>query len=285
MSAPVIDESAVFPIEISRGAVGGHQFAVAIIETRNGAEQRVLMNENGRLRLNVTQGSRTPEQAADLTAFWLARFGPTRGFRVRHWHDYKLTDEPQTLTGAPTFQLIKTYTFGAVSYVRDIYKIDETEISVSAERNNSPFAGFTFDADTGIFTLTADITKAVTNITQAVTPTVTTSTAHGFSIGDIVYFSGVVGMTQINGQVAEVLSTPTGFTFTIDLDTTGFDAYTSGGTVAKYVQPSEELTISCYFHVPMRFDTEAQMMIETDSLIRDWENIPLVEVRHGVAVT
>jgi uncharacterized protein (TIGR02217 family) len=280
MAAPVIDE-VLLPPEISRGAVGGHQFSVIIVETENGAEQRILLNQDGRLRLNVTHGSRTPEQAAELTAFWLARRGPTRGFRVKHWHDYRLDEEPQVLTGAPTFQLTKAYGVSPVIYRRDIYKIDETEALPTLERNGSPFLAFTYNANTGIFTLSPDSTASITNITQAATPTVTTAAAHGLSVGDIVYFSGVGGMTQINFQVAEVLSTPTGTTFTIDLDTSGFSAYTSGGTAAKYVQPDEELTVTCRFHVPMRFDTDRQLMMETDSFVRDWEDVPLIEVRHN----
>jgi uncharacterized protein (TIGR02217 family) len=277
--APSIDE-VLLPPEISRGCTGGHQFMVVITETPNGAEQRILLNQNGRLRLNISHGSRTPEQGAELTAFWLARRGPTRGFRVKHWRDYTLELELQTLDGSPTFQLVKTYGVGVLAYVREIYKVDTTQVQPTLMRNAAPFSGFTFDADTGIFTLDADSEFGLDDITQAATPTVTTTTNHDFSIGDVVYFAGAGGMTQINGQVAEVLSTPTGDTFTIDLDTSDFDAFTSGGTVAKYPQPDEEITASCHFHVPMRFDTERQLMIESDSFVRDWEDVPLVEVRH-----
>lgn len=280
MAAPSIDD-ALLPPEISRGAVGGHQFAVQIVETDNGSEQRILLNEDGRLRLNVTHGSRTPEQGAELTAFWLARRGPTRAFRVKHWRDYTLELELQVLDGSPTFQLIKTYGVAPLHYVREIYLIDETQILPTLQRNAAPFAGFTYDPLTGIFTLNADSSFSLDDITQSATPTVTTTTNHDFTVGDIVYFAGAGGMTQINGQVAEVLSTPTGDSFTIDLDTSDFSAYTSGGTVAKYPQPDEEIAVTCHFHVPMRFDTERQLMVETDTLIRDWEDVPLVEVRHN----
>lgn len=76
-------------------------------------------------------------------------------------------------------------------------------------------------------------TFAVTGFTQAATPTVTTSAAHGFLPGQTVYFDGLGGMTQMNKAFATVLTAPTSTTFTIDTSTaSGFSAYTSGGTVA-----------------------------------------------------
>lgn len=74
--------------------------------------------------------------------------------------------------------------------------------------------------------------KAITGITQATSPTVT-AIAHGLSIGDSVVIQGVVGMTQINNRIAIVATVPTADTFTIDIDTTGFTAYGSGGFVGR----------------------------------------------------
>lgn len=80
--------------------------------------------------------------------------------------------------------------------------------------------------------------KNITGITQA-TPGVITSNAHGFSNGDWVFISGVGGMTQINGRYYRV-ENATANTFTLSytvstgaLDTSGFSAYTSGGTAAR----------------------------------------------------
>lgn len=42
-----------------------------------------------------------------------------------------------------------------------------------------------------------DTDKVISGITQAVKGVVTTTTNHGFSTGDNVYISGVVGMTEI----------------------------------------------------------------------------------------
>ena len=73
----------------------------------------------------------------------------------------------------------------------------------------------------------------ITNITNAVvaaaTPLVTTFAAHGFTTGQTVVFINVKGMTQINGLSALITSTPSPTTFSINIDTSTFGVYTSGG--------------------------------------------------------
>ena len=75
---------------------------------------------------------------------------------------------------------------------------------------------------------------AITNITQASPPTVT-SPGHTLANGSFVQISGVVGMTQINQGPTEaytVINTDIGDgTFQLQgMDTTGFSPYVSGGS-------------------------------------------------------
>jgi len=81
------------------------------------------------------------------------------------------------------------------------------------------------------FPLTWQATKAVSAIANGLNPSVT-AVGHGYATGDRVLFASVGGMTQINGYTATVTVTSVN-TFTIDIDTTGFTAYSAGGTVAK----------------------------------------------------
>lgn len=81
------------------------------------------------------------------------------------------------------------------------------------------------------FPLTWAATKAITGISQA-TAGVVTCVAHGYSTGDRVLFAGIVGMTQLNTYTATVTNL-TANTFSIDVDTTAFTAWSSGGTAAK----------------------------------------------------
>jgi hypothetical protein len=85
---------------------------------------------------------------------------------------------------------------------------------------------------------------AISGITQATNPTFTLSsaaTSNPINVGDFVYVSGVLGMTQVNQAFLYVVSTAGSagaWQFTVNSDaigtaysTSGFSAYTSGGTV------------------------------------------------------
>ena len=82
--------------------------------------------------------------------------------------------------------------------------------------------------------------KTITGITQA-NPGVVSITAHGYSNGDTVVISGVVGMTQVNGKRFKVANVNTDdFELQdidgVDIDTTSFTAYASGGIANRVYQ-------------------------------------------------
>ncbi len=107
----------------------------------------------------------------------------------------------------------------------------------------------------------------VTNVAQTALCKVTTSAAHGFSNGDEVFLDDIGGMKEID-QLRVIVANVTATTFTIqdqitgvDIDSTGFTAYTSGGTAArvftlvtpylsadlsqlKYVQSADTMTLT-----------------------------------------
>jgi hypothetical protein len=72
----------------------------------------------------------------------------------------------------------------------------------------------------------------ITGITQA-NPAVVTISGHGYSNGDVVFITGVAGMTEVNGKFYTVANV-TASTFELSgVDSTGFTPYTSGGTSGK----------------------------------------------------
>jgi uncharacterized repeat protein (TIGR01451 family) len=75
-------------------------------------------------------------------------------------------------------------------------------------------------------------TFVVSAITRANPGQVTTATANNFVTGDRVYITGVSGMTQANGQTVTVTVIDSTH-FTIGINTSGYTAYTSGGTVSR----------------------------------------------------
>lgn len=81
-------------------------------------------------------------------------------------------------------------------------------------------------------------TATITGVTQANPGVVTTSLAHGLSVGDYIAISAVVGMTELNGNVYKVNTVPTTTTLTLAdpttgtaINTTSYTAYSSAGTI------------------------------------------------------
>lgn len=93
-----------------------------------------------------------------------------------------------------------------------------------------------FFVDSG---LTLDDGKAITAITKT-SPGVVTSASHGFSDNDRVFLRDIVGMTELNNQIAVVTNSTTN-TFELydsqgnEIDTSGYTTYVSGGKANKLV--------------------------------------------------
>jgi hypothetical protein len=134
------------------------------------------------------------------------------------------------------------------------------------------------DTTTGIVTFVADSTKNISAITQANPGEVTTTTNHGFSTADVIYLTGVVGMTAVNGLVFTITVTAAN-KFTLGVNTTGYGAYVSGGTAAKYPQAADALTWAGEFDVPARFDVDQMQGAYAGPNNFEWRSIPVVEIR------
>jgi len=90
--------------------------------------------------------------------------------------------------------------------------------------------------------------STITGITQAANAKVSVAN-HPFSVDDEVDFEDVEGMTEINGQTGTVVDADPdadGNAFTVDINTTGYSAYTSGGKV--YFHSCNRTLADCYTH-------------------------------------
>ena len=107
--------------------------------------------------------------------------------------------------------------------------------------------------DSSLWTVTR---KTITGITKAANAQVT-STAHGFTSADVgvttVTFHGVVGMTQINTLTGVIQSIVDANNFTVNINTTSFTSYTSGGQ-ANVITGSPASTTSGFqiFNTPQK---------------------------------
>lgn len=274
ITAPEIDE-VLLPVDFSYGMTFGPGYATTVVETAGGREQRIVQWSKPRYRGRVGYDIRDQDQAEALIEFFNARAGRAYAFRLLDPKDYLVTQEALTYSEGPILQLVKTYTSGSRSLVRTIFKPVDP---ITMRRNGSPFSAFTLDDTTGIVTLTpAAGPKTITAITNAASAVVS-ATAHGFADADRVYFTGVSGMTEINGVTATISSHTTN-TFTVALDTSGYTTYTSGGTASVYYAVSDDFDWTGEFHVPVRFDTDIQEMSLDDIFSASWTGIPCVEER------
>ncbi len=89
-----------------------------------------------------------------------------------------------------------------------------------------------FCKDKGIITHAA---KTITGITQA-NPAVVTSASHGFSNGDKVYIISTSGMDEVNNRWFTVANVATNTFELSGVDSSSYDAYTSGGTAGEIVE-------------------------------------------------
>jgi hypothetical protein len=97
---------------------------------------------------------------------------------------------------------------------------------------------YTSAALTALPLLPFSSTKAsITAITQAASAIVTVNTVSGsnpFAVSQVVAFTGVLGMTQINnltGTISAIGGSSGAWTITVGINSTSFTAYTSAGTV------------------------------------------------------
>jgi len=81
--------------------------------------------------------------------------------------------------------------------------------------------------------LTYDVPKTITAIATG-SSTIVDCASHGFSPGHVIRFTEIVGMTELNEKSYTILSVNAN-DFTIDLDSTGFTPYVSGGYARRKV--------------------------------------------------
>lgn len=131
---------------------------------------------------------------------------------------------------------------------------------------------------TAFSTYTSGATATKHGITQT-NPVRVHATAHGLTNGKIIYISGAAGMTQVNNKAFTVANATTDYFELSGTDGTAYGTYTGSGVVSLFPQPTDTLTASGEFDVPVRFDTDEMQMNQEEYNNATWSSIPLVEIR------
>ena len=133
-----------YPLALGRDATIIPEFSTSVAVTASGFERRNSLWANARLRFDVGPGVRSEQELGTLIAFFRARRGPARGFRLRDPSDFS----SNAMTGTPTqldqelgigdgftsdFPLLKRYGEGAAEQVRRITRPEAGSVLVSLD--------------------------------------------------------------------------------------------------------------------------------------------------------
>jgi len=141
-----------YPLALGRDAAIAPEFSTAIAVTASGFEHRNSLWSDARLRFDVGPGLRSEAELGVLIAFFRARRGAARGFRLRDPSDFSSNG----MTGTPgaadqvlgvgdglaaSFPLVKRYGSGPEAQVRRITRPVAGSVQVSLD--GTPAAGWT----------------------------------------------------------------------------------------------------------------------------------------------
>lgn len=167
-------DDVLYPLALGRDATVVPEFSTSVSVTASGFERRNSLWSNARLRFDVGPGVRSEAELGDLIAFYRARRGPARGFRLRDPSDFSsngMTAAPMPLdqqigTGdglRTDFPLVKRYGEGEDAQLRRITRPDLATIRVSVD--GAPQVGNWAPGDGG--TIIFDVAPAAGAVVRA----------------------------------------------------------------------------------------------------------------------
>jgi uncharacterized protein (TIGR02217 family) len=158
-------ETPRFPDNVAYGTAGGPGYNTRVIDYGAGYEQRDIMWSYVRSEFDAAYGIRSIDDLYDVIAFFHVAKGRGHGFRFKDHSDYKSCEIEGTISATDQtigtgdaaeteFQLIKTYTKGALSTIRYISKPVSGTVVVAL--NGTPQgSGWSVDTTTGIITFSS----------------------------------------------------------------------------------------------------------------------------------
>lgn len=250
------------------GALAEDGYAVDVTRTANDSRYASLRHGIPYREFDISYIKPQSDLAVAVKGLYDRTYGGFAGFRVKCWDDFTtandgispptMTDCDLALVSAGVYQLVKEYGRDKPGLAsigrpkRTLYKPVAGTVLVSVAGAAYPQAQWAVDTTTGLVTMTANKTGTITGISQASSAVV--QAVNTLTVGERVHFSGVAGMTQINGLRGTVTAR-TGTQFTVNINSALFTAYTSGGTFNTRPQSGEAVKGGCEFDMPCAFDS------------------------------
>lgn len=143
-----------YPLALGRDAMVTPEFSTSVSVTASGFERRSSLWSNARLRFDVGPGIRSEAELGELIAFFRARRGAARGFRLRDPSDFSSNGMTSTPTAADqllgagdgarsSFALVKRYGDGDAAQLRRITRPLAASVLVSID--GAPASGWTLE--------------------------------------------------------------------------------------------------------------------------------------------
>lgn len=279
------------PVGVRNGVSFSDEYKVEITQTANGSEHRRLVHPYPMRIFSVMYTQSTANLWSQIIALYHRAYGMYAGFRVKALDDY--TTNARTAAPTATDQTLGVVTAGTVYQLQVKYGTGATPLGIGLPVRTifKPVAGTTkvaigslqqtettmwsVNTTTGRVTFAANKTRAITGITQATSAVVTVG-AHTFVVNESVHFSGVVGMVQINGLRGTITAIAAS-TVTVSIDTSTFNAYTSGGNVNTNPQTGETVNGGCEYDIPCRFNSRIDINALSPS-VRESAQIEIIEL-------
>ena len=252
---------------IKIGASFNDDYSVDIVTTSGGNEYRRLIHPFPARTFDVSFMLEKQDTYNTLLSMWHRAHGKFAGFRIRCFDEWSSNgaigtptafDQSMLLVSAGVYQLRKIYgtngTAGATGYpYRLIKKPVAGTVKVAIGSTDIRSADWSVDNTTGIVTLSADVSHAITGISKAAQAVVTLGT-HSYVVGQSVGFINVSGMTNINGMRG-LIAAADATTITVNINSSGFGTYSAGGEVHTSPQTGETVTAGYQFDFPVRFNS------------------------------
>lgn len=269
------------PIEY--GSSYRETFVVDVTETSSSNEFRVLKVPIPQRYFSVSMNIDNAKFVTDVMDIFQVVYGRYAGFRYKCWDDYSTHadglsaptafDHTCTLLSAGVYQLTKEYglsktALGTIGRPRrNLFKpvTGTTRVSVAGvEVLNTPAVNWSVSTVTGQVTFTnksSTVSGVITKTSQAVVP----CAGHTFVVGESVVFASCVGMTQINGLRGLITAVSSGVSITVNINSTSFGTWTSGGTINTRPSGTEVVKAGCLFDYPVRFNSDMNVTQENYS--------------------
>lgn len=255
------------PENIDYGSGFGGGYSNNIVTTAGGAEFRSQLHPFKKSTMAIDFSRQTNFIVGEIFSLNDRAGGTLRGFRVMHPTDHTTNNYRDDPTAFDQNMPLANPSIPGVYQLTRWYG-DHTDAACARRRIRKPVAGtvlvgvagaaypaaqWSVDNTTGLVTMDANKTGTITAISKASSAVVTA--VNTLAVGESTVISGVVGMTQING-LRGVVTARTGTQFTLNINSTLFSTYTSGGTFNTLPQTGEAVTAGCRFDIPMRFDAD-----------------------------